>query len=1495
MKKAIPVALLLFVAVITVSAQDKYRPFSSDSLFLRDLTERFGSVGESYEKEARECLSAIQYQWTSNLLLPRQKDQIRQICTVMLDQKLGVSPFYVAYLKAVALMVRRNQEQHAFDVFHESVLYCLNGKTPTRNTLAYLNQVSLLLTNYAFLKTNTESWLCRRATFKFTFETEPSFTFPDLDLACVGRNDSACIYNTRGTFFPLSQQWVGTGGKVYWDRVGLSRDEVYATLSNYTINTKLTYYSADSVIMYHGGFVKKPLLGRLEEKMMADVTPERAVYPKFFMYPGSSVILNIFRNIEYEGGFSLEGSKVIGFPTTKRLPAITIYRDKSPFIELRSKEFVIRPDRFVSARAAAVIYFGEDSIYHPGVQVRYNLETNEIAMIRMEEGLSQSPFFNSYHRIDMSPEALYWKLDDPVMSFETMRGIRSKGEALFESSDYFSGYRYDKLQGIDDVNPVNQVISYSRKNGTNTFYAEDLANYTKKPLEQIRAQLIKLANSGFLIYDIDNDFVTVKPRLNEFLASRNGFKDYDIIQFNSFVEKGANASLDLKSMNLTIVGVRQVMLSDSQYVYIIPYDQKIILGKNRDFNFVGRVHAGFFDFYAHECSFNYDKFLMDLPQIDSLVLAVPSWDVDQAGYHHLVRVKNVLADMSGVLEIDAPDSKSGRKSRSEFPRFTSKDNSFVYFDKKQILNGVYKRDSFYYSVDPFSMDSLNRLPAENVRFNGRLISGNILPDIEEPLTVQHDYSLGFQKVIPATGIPVYGGKGVFSDTLKLSNNGLRGSGSLKYLSSVTGSDDFLFYPDSTTALVKEYDLAQAVGQYENPDAKVHEAKVRWIPGEDVMYVSNTEKEKFSMFNKKATLAGSLALTPTGLKGKGLFEFEDARVNSNTYSFNSNAFSSDTADFTLLTPDHKAEALKVHIFKTEIDFNRRAGHFTASGTGALMEFPVNKINCVVDEFDWLMDAHKLQLVNQTSFTREQYMKMTPEELINLDPSAERYVSTDPKQDSLRFFAMTALYDLSANVLQVEDARIIRVADAAIFPKDGKLLIARDGVIGELKQASIIANRQDRFHTIYNATVTIESKNSYKARGLYDYVPADGEMQTLEMRHVAVNGQGNSYALATVTDSVNFLLNRYFGFQGNIEVHAEKKELTFEGGYQLKHACDKINREWIKLNAEIDPKMIMIPVEGDIENTGNGKLRVSVFYSMTDNTLKPGFFVKPDNVTDQDLVAANGWLLYDPVKGEYRVTTADKQKDILTAGNMLSLNTSRCVLSGEGMINLTGSLGRMNMMSSGRVVHSTLNDSTSLNIMSALDFFFSEEALKVMADDINATDLKGIDISNVNYTRPLREMIGQEEADRLLTELSLYGQYRRFPEILNHSLVLTDLSLSWNPETRSYINNGLIGISNIGRTNVNRYVNGYVEIIKRRTGDMLNIYLEPEPEKWYFLSYSGGTMQALSSNKAFNDKLTGLKEDQRVIKAGDGLPSYQYIISTSDKKTTFLRKMRQLKGE
>jgi hypothetical protein len=246
-------------------------------------------------------------------------------------------------------------------------------------------------------------------------------------------------------------------------------------------------------------------------------------------------------------------------------------------------------------------------------------------------------------------------------------------------------------------------------------------------------------------------------------------------------------------------------------------------------------------------------------------------------------------------------------------------------------------------------------------------------------------------------------------------------------------------------------------------------------------------------------------------------------------------------------------------------------------------------------------------------------------------------------------------------------------------------------------------------------------------------------------------------------------------------------------------------------------------------------------------------------------------------------------------MLTLNTARCVLKGEGQMQIATNLGRVQMKSAGEINYYSMVDSTSLNVMSALDFFFSEEALKVLADALNASEAKGIDVSGLNYTRSLREFVGQEEADKILTELNLYGNYRKFPEVLNHTILLTNLRMTWNKDLRSFISKGPIGIGNLGKIPVNRMVNGYVEIGKRRSGDILNLYFEPEENQWYYFTYSNGTMQVLSSNKEFNDKLVGLKEDQRLIKGEKGQQSYQFIIGTGDKKATFLRKMRQAAGE
>ncbi len=1486
----------LMVSAYQLRAQQQPAGFSADtSKFIEELTAQFRYVGDADAAEAKMVLSTFNYQWTSNLLPFAQKKQAQSVCFALYEHKLQVAPYYVLYFKILTSLVKQNASAATFNVMHKSVIYCLQSKTPSRTLLKYLTQTELLIRSDAFMQTNTEAWFVRKGKYKFAFDTVPYFVFSTGSLACLVRNDSACIYDTKGSYYPLTQIWYGSGGKVYWDRTGFGRDVVYAKLDRYKIDTRSISYTADSVMFYHGGYFKKLLFGKLEDKAMVDITPDNASFPRFSMYKGSQVYINLFKDIEYIGGFSFQGSRVIGTPSSDGFSRIEIKRKDKPFIVFKSTEFAIMPDKFVSARASALIFINKDSIFHPSVQVRYNLNNNELVMSRGEDGLSQSPFFNTYHRLDMYNEAIYWNLNENTMNFEDIKGLRTKSDALFESSDYFSAYRFDKMQGIDDINPATLVSAYVRRRNTDRFYTDEYAAWAKKPVEQMKVQLIKLANAGFLNYDIDNSFAIVLPRLFEYLAARSGVKDSDIIQFQSHVDKGSNAELDLTNMRLSIEGVKRVMLSDSQYVYVVPRDEKVIASKNRDFSFNGRVHAGLFDFLANECTFQYDKFSLSMPQIDSAFMIVPAWDLDGNGFRPFVRVKNILANMNGELFIDSPDSKSGRKMQHQYPLLISKDTSYVYFERKDIANGVYKRKNFYFKINPFTMDSINSLPTRDLKFEGKLVSGGIFPDLSEIIRVQKDYSLGFQSVIPEPGLPVYGGKGTYSDILSLSNTGLHGSGKLNYLSSVTESDNFLFTPDSTSAIGRNFQLARVSGKYEFPDAQVMDAAIKWTPANDMMTVQNIRKDSISMFSNKAKLSGLLAVSPTGLRGKGQLAFENAEVSSKAFDFKTNSFTSDTSDFKLLTDDRKKEALRVHVHHASIDFATRKGHFVGTAEGAIMELPVIQYKCVVNGFDWFMDNKQLQLNNQTSFSRDKYFQMKPEELLAFNPGNEVYTSTDPKQDSISFFALRSLYDLTTNLLEVEDARIIKVADAAIFPFNGKLSIGKDGRITEMKMAEILANRTSLYHRFYNSTVNIASRKRYSASGLYDYIPSDGDITTLEMNNIAVNSNGSTFAAAEISESANFMLNKYFQFQGKLEVNASTRLISFDGGFGFVHDCNYLQKEWVELRAQLDSKNILIPIPDMVENTGNGKLRVSIYFSTTENTVKPGFFAKAENITDPDIIKSGGYLTYSPKTSEYILADSTKLKNPMLAGNKLSLNTVRCILKGEGQLQVATNLGRLQMRSAGEINYYSDVDSTSLNMLSAFDFFFSEDAMKIFADAINGSSAKGLDVAGSSYTRSLREFIGKEVSDKILSELNLFGQYRRFPEVLDHTLVLNDLHLSWNRDMRSFISNGLIGINNVGKQSVNKQMKGYVEIGKRRSGDIINLYFEPDENHWYYFAYANGTMQVISSNKAFNEKLSGLKEDQRLIKAEKGMPSYQFILGTPDKKATFLRKMKQATGE
>ena len=169
-----------------------------------------------------------------------------------------------------------------------------------------------------------------------------------------------------------------------------------------------------------------------------------------------------------------------------------------------------------------------------------------------------------------------------------------------------------------------------------------------------------------------------------------------------------------------------------------------------------------------------------------------------------------------------------------------------------------------------------------------------------------------------------------------------------------------------------------------------------------------------------------------------------------------------------------------------------------------------------------------------------------------------------------------------------------------------------------------------------------------------------------------------------------------------------------------------------------------------------------------------------------------------------------------------------------------------------------------------------------------------IPPTNDNRPvfqngLANLMGKDQADKFISEVTLYGSPKKVPEQLQHSIFLTDLKFYWDKEFLTYRTVGSIGVGYVGKMSVNRLVRGYVEIARKRSGDVFNFYLELDGNTYFYFTYARGVMQAISSDLKFNDVINNMKPDKRVADEKDGKAPYQYLLSTERKKNEFVKRV------
>jgi len=1480
---------LVLLFITTNAFSQKRESFSRlPEEFLKELENLFEIDRRGSGKELiKENFAATWIQ--TDRLSEDQREEIIVFCELVLKDKIKLSTELKNYLLAVQGYCNGRASKEKFKQWQSMLNQIVATKSQRKYLLEIIECGGQMFGRQCFYKSAMVDWQIRTDDYNFVLDSVPMLKIGNTRMVCYSKGDSSVLENTSGIYYPTNNRYYANGAVITWERAGFDPTKTYAELGHFLIKVKGTSYSADSA-KFHTDIFNEILIGKVTDKILADQNTDIASYPKFESYFARHKIKNIVNNVDYEGGFTLVGTKLKGTGPPGNPARIIVYQKNIKMFEAMSYEFGIKPDRLFADHASILFYIDKDTISHQDAAVNLDKKNRNLHVTRKDEGTSKAPFQNTYHKIEMYVELISWNIDDPQILMGASESNPLK-YAAFESNLYFRQNRYQHLFSIAPTNPLIDLRDLTKKLGTKEFYNIDFARQIRFGEEQTHLLLIDLANRGFIDYDVDTRKITVLAKTSRFIDNNIGRRDYDVIQFSSEVDKGHNAQLSLLNFDLTLKGVDNFSLSDSQQVIIQPLKKEVILKKSREFAFGGRVLAGNFEFSGSDYYFKYDQFQLDLLKVDSCKIYIDSDEIGMDGKPEKQKLKSVIRDIAGVLKIDAPSNKGGFHSPiyPKYPILECTKSSFIHWQDKAIQRGAYKKDKFYYQLEPFTIDSLDNFNKSQLNFKGTLISGNIFPDITEPLVLMPDNSLGFKTKTPELGFPTYSGKSKVIADLTLNYSGLQGSGSFEYLTSIALSESFLFLPDSMNGVTNNYLNKELATKPEVPKSHSDTTLVQFYPFSDVLNVTNRNRP-IDFFNDEAKLTGTLYLKPSGMSGRGNMEFAGAKMYSENYHFTRRKILADTSDFQLNRPGETSEfsmAFKTNNVNGNVDFDKRLGVFKSNGGETKIEFPANQYVCYMDQFTWYMDKDEMDLSSSRKASDDLVID-TDEEQIK-----SNFYSVAEGQDSLNFLSPRAKYDIKESKIFCQKIRYIIVADSKITPDSGKVVIEKFAKMQELKNAQVLCNYTTQYHRIYNATLSIKGRRKFDGSGSLNYIDETKKEFPITLNDIRVDTSFQTIAKGKIKEDDQFFLSPAFEYYGEVEVQANNRFLIFDGGVRMLHNCSEMSKEFCRFRSEINPAEIYIPVDTSLRAMDMTKLGVGIMVTGdSPMDIYPAFLSDIRDGGDKSLIETRGYLTFDKNTSRYVIGSKEKIKQPKLAGNLLAINTSSCELTGDGQIDFNVDFGMMKAAAIGDIIYKPTDKSASATGALKLSFPFYDDAIEKIQKQIeNWPNLMPVDISKTRYEKALIEILGTETSDKVISELNLTGQVKRTPEALICPFLIADIKFVWNDLDETFQSTGPIGIANMGKKQVFRYIKGKIEIEKKRGADVFRMYVELDPGNWYYFEYKLGIMNFLTSDKDLGNSMSELKDEKRKFEDGKKKFSFMYVANRK-KRDDFISRFPDL---
>ncbi len=1425
------VVLLLFVD----QSYAQTKGFSKNpEIFIEELGDHVKTVND---KSVGKTYEAFKEQWESGIYTEDQQGTVIRLAEYMALKKFKIQPDFELYMRT--LIAGKDSNSNVSEEKFNSWL--LNQyKLIKKNRRSYL---IVLETSYGLFKTRTlyadasKDWRFSKTDYKFQFDGDNVYlNLTNVDLVCHGPDDSLIVRETSGQYNILNNQWVGKKGLIDWERVGISAVKAFAEFDAYAIDMTTPGLKIDTVQFQYQGVLDGKIPGSLEDRVSARMIHREgdnfneSRYPKFVSFSDDLTIKSFESgNIVFKGGFAMDGHRMQGRGSADNKAVFEFYYEGKMIVEAKANVFTITDGKIQSLETETTIYTDSGEIYHPRVQLTFDEKDKRLALLRGQKGIEQAPFFDSDHNIEILVDQVIWKMEEPKIDFDM---LIDEERALFLSKNYFKEYNYEKITrgNMMRYHPIDKLYKYYMTTRSKTLSLGAYATFLGSKKENLYPQVIGLANEGFIYYDTETEEIEIKEKLLNYYKNHWKLADYDILRFSSVIAKRPNATLNLVNYDLEVQGVRAFQFSDSQYVIAYPTEQFVRIKNNRRLQFDGKVTAGRFDFFGEQFDFSYENFTITSEKIDSLKL----WFPDTINQRFLIPVKSVLRDINGIIYIDKSNNKSGLTDYPEYPRFVSRAPSVIAYDKKNIHNGTYKKDEFRFEVDPFDIDSLDNFTIAGLKFPGNFVSGGILPEFRYEASIMKDYSLGFTRANPPGGYTMYEGKGHGDIDISMSEEGFYAKGQIDYEGAKLESNKILMTPDSTNAEVDHYEIKKSE---KYPRVLASDVLSHWLPKEDKMYI-NTKGHEVDIFDDGQVFEGNLLQTPNRLSGNGELRWDNAVLASAEMHFNSIHADADVSSIKIGDVDAGKISFVSTNVKSHIDFQKRTGDFRANEMGHLTQFPYNQFASTMDEFKWDMDKKTILLTPTGRQKQSDYV----------------FKSQNVSQHGLVFQSTKALFDMNDGVIYAEEVPYIDVADSRVFPADGKVTIDKDAVLRPLEKAKLMANRDNKYHELYDCKLWVEGRLSISGNGYYVYKDKYKTGQVIYFDKMRVMSDTSTIqASGYVADSLGFAISPKIGYKGTVDLSSKEEYLSFKGFVIPLHQYADIKSQWFRYLDQPDPNNVIINAR-EPRNSDRRKLNIGVSLSPNDSVaVYPNFFGQKFSFTDQDITIDTGIFFYDEIASAFVAGDSNKLINGALRGNTISFSDNSETIRAEGVFDFGLDLHeKFNAITAGEAVQNKEDSTFMFKTMMALDMELPEECWLRMQEIFSekAGDAPSIRVDDAVVKRNIAELVTDDKKyDKVKQELEEFGEIKQIDE-LKKDLMITNMEFYYSHTLNAFVSKTPIDLATLHGKQINKQLNAYTIIEKRRSGTRIAIYFEVTKYDYFYFEFQRGNLFVYSTDKDFN---------------------------------------------